>query len=236
MRKALTICCSFLLGGALLADEVDKRTVVTLGQPVIVAGVPTVTLEPGKYVFKLLNSESDRHIVQIFNEREDHLFTTILAIANYRLIPADKSQFRFYETPAGNPVALHAWFFPGDNWGQEFVYPKGLAAKIARESGERVLATEAESESGLLALPLFGVNKEGIAEPIEEALLEPVPEPAPEAPAVNLAEVAPIATTFAPEEVPLPATGGPLYTFAVAGVFLVIAGIGLHGAAKLRPF
>ena len=33
---------------------------------------------PGKYVMKLADSQSNRHIVQIFNEREDQLQTTVL--------------------------------------------------------------------------------------------------------------------------------------------------------------
>ena len=35
------------MGAMLLASDYDKRTVVTLNEPVMVAGVPVVTLEPG---------------------------------------------------------------------------------------------------------------------------------------------------------------------------------------------
>ena len=50
--------------------------------------------------------------------------TTILAIPNYRLQPTGKTVFTFWETPPGQPKALRAWFYPGDNFGQEFAYPK----------------------------------------------------------------------------------------------------------------
>ncbi len=233
MTKLIPICL-LLTGGVLLADDWNKRTEVTLGQPVIVAGVPVVTLEPGKYVFRLLNSESDRHIVQIFNEREDKLFTTVLAIPNYRLDATDKTEFMFYETPAGNPVALHAWFWPGDKWGQEFVYPKGLAAKIARETGEKVLATPAETEPELAAAPVVEINKEGQEQPIEEAAIAPA-EPAPAAPAevAENTEALPLIGREEPFE--LPATATPLYSLGLLGALILGAGLGLrYAAARAR--
>src|SRR5512146_3345156 len=130
--KAIPLLGGLLLAGAmLLASDYDNRTVVTINEPVMVAGVPVVTLEPGKYVIRLMNHDHNRNIVQVFNEREDHLFTTVLAIPNYRLVPKDKTTFSFWETPQRNPTALKAWFSAGDRWGQEFVYPKGLAAIVA---------------------------------------------------------------------------------------------------------
>ena len=57
--------------------------------------------------------------MEIFNEREDRLLALVVAIPNYKLVPSDKTDLRFWETPEGNPVALKAWFFPGDTWGQE---------------------------------------------------------------------------------------------------------------------
>src|SRR5689334_24382810 len=134
MTKTLSIGCLLLFGGALFADEITKRTAITFNEPVIVAGFPVVTLEPGNYVIRLMNHDHNRNIVQIFNERENKLFTTVLAIPNYRLFPKNKTTFDFWETPRGNPMALRAWFAPGDNWGQEFVYPKGLAAEMARNT------------------------------------------------------------------------------------------------------
>src|ERR1700677_3983125 len=106
------------------ADEWSKMTVLTIDQPI---QVTKTVLEPGTYVFRLLDSPSNRNVVQIFNADQSHIITTILAIPNYRLQPTGDSRFAFYETPAGHPKALHAWFYPGDNFGQEFTYPKQLA-------------------------------------------------------------------------------------------------------------
>jgi len=109
------------------ADEWNKKTILTVDETI---QVQDNVLKPGKYVFKLLDSQSDRHVVQIFNADESHLIDTILAIPNYRMNPGGR-QFVFYETPAGAAKAMHAWFYPGDNFGQEFRYPKHLTMLTA---------------------------------------------------------------------------------------------------------
>lgn len=141
LRKGIAL----LLFGALVlfgllpsarADEWNKRTVVTLNEPV---EVPGVVLQPGTYVFKLMDSPANRHIVQIYNQDETHLYATILAIPNYRLKPADKTVIGFEERPSSSPEALKAWFYPGDQYGQEFVYPKSRGLEIAKATNQNVL-------------------------------------------------------------------------------------------------
>jgi hypothetical protein len=110
------------------ADQWNKMTIVTVNEPIIAGDK---VLEPGTYVWKLLDSQSDRHIVQIFDKDQRHLEETVLAIPNYRLEPTGKTQFAFWETPAGVPKAVRAWFYPGDNFGQEFAYPRKLVAQLA---------------------------------------------------------------------------------------------------------
>src|ERR1051325_6854771 len=70
-----------------------------------------------------------------------HLYTTILAIPNYRLRATDKTVMTFRERPEGQPEAIRAWFYPGANWGQEFVYPKARAIELAKITSAPVLAT-----------------------------------------------------------------------------------------------
>ena len=110
------------------ADAWDKMTIVKINEPVI-AGYKV--LDPGTYVWKLLDSQSNRHIVQIFDEDQRHLKETILAVPNYRLRPSGKTEFEFWDTPAGVPKTVRAWFYPGDNHGQEFPYPKKLVEQLA---------------------------------------------------------------------------------------------------------
>jgi hypothetical protein len=136
------------------ADEYDKKTIVTFDQP---TEVPGIVLQPGKYVIKLLNSSSNRHIAEVMNERMDHLYALTFTSAAERVGPlTDKQNDRilsFYEGKNGEPRAVRRWFWPGDTIGQEFLYPKNQADRIAANTGEKVpegnLPTVAESGQSL---------------------------------------------------------------------------------------
>ncbi len=117
------------------ADEWSQRTVVTFSGPV---EIPGQILPAGTYVFKLLNSQSSRHIVQVFNKQEDHVFGTFLAIPSYRHQPSDKTIIRFEERAAGSPQAIKAWFYPSRTYGHEFVYPKQEALALAEANNTPV--------------------------------------------------------------------------------------------------
>src|SRR5580704_2394737 len=188
-RLVVALASVGLLGVALApsarADEWNKKTIITVDEPI---QVPNQVLPAGTYVIKLLDSQSDRHIVQIFNKDENHLFTTILAIPNYRIQPTGKTVFTFWETPPGQPKALRAWFYPGDNFGQEFAYPKSAAVQIAAVSHQTVPTTEATQAA---ELPQAEVTQTQ-PEPQEVAQATPPPQP--------VAEPAP-----APEPAPVPA-------------------------------
>ncbi len=192
------------------ADQWNKKTVVTFSSAV---ELPGVVLPAGTYVFKLVDSISDRHIVQVLNEDETKVFTTILAIPNYQLEPREETIMRFEERPKNAAGALRAWFYPGDNFGQEFVYPKARAAEIAEEVMLPVLAAAVTPE--LKAEELAKTPVETIAPPVAEETTslwnvpdstglkaEAEPEPAP-----------------APRELPeIPATASPMPLIALLGL------------------
>jgi len=117
---------------SLKASDVDKRTTITISQPVAVEGT---ILPAGKYVLKLQEDQSSRDIVRIFDVDGKRLIATVLAIHAYRLQPTGDTEFKFYDSPAGQPTALHTWFYPGDNSGWEFRQPKQAAAPISVEAG-----------------------------------------------------------------------------------------------------
>ena len=108
-------------------------------------------LPAGTYVFRLLDSLSDRNIVQVFNKDESHVYATILAIPNYRLKATDKTVMTFAERAVGSPQAIRAWFYPGDNWGQEFVYPKTKAVELAKITKRPVIYIPDEIAPNIVA-------------------------------------------------------------------------------------
>lgn len=141
LRRLLAMACAaeflLVLIPRATADASDKLTYVTFSSPV---EVPGKVLPPGTYVFKLLDSSSSRNIVQIFDKDQKHLYSTILAIPNYRLKTPDKTVIRFDERPSGSPEAMEAWFYPGDNYGLEFVYPHQRAMELAKRTNHDVLS------------------------------------------------------------------------------------------------
>jgi len=104
---------------SLKASESDKKTIVTISQPVVVEGT---LLPAGQYVLKLQDSSSTGStVVYIYNGDDTRLITTVLALHAYRLQPSDKSEFSFYGSAPGQPTALRTWFYPGDETGFEFL-------------------------------------------------------------------------------------------------------------------
>jgi hypothetical protein len=222
-RFVLAIASIGLLGVAFApsgrADEWNKKTTLTVSESF---QVPNKVLPPGTYVIKMLDSPSDRHIVQIFNADETQLQTTILAIPNYRLQPTGKTVVTFWETPPGQPKALRAWFYPGDNFGQEFAYPKSAAVQIAAVSHQPVPTTEAIQPAELPKAEITQTQPEPqeVAQatpPTASATQEPALAPAPAAAAVP-----------APQE--LPKTASPYPLIGLAGLL----SLGLF--ALLRSF
>src|SRR5213080_1576461 len=109
------------------ADQWDKKTILTFSGPV---QIPGATLPAGSYVFKLADLSGNRHVVQVFDKSETKIFSTLMAIPNDRLEPADEPLVLFSERPAGSPQAVKVWFYPGERIGNEFVYPKTQAIAI----------------------------------------------------------------------------------------------------------
>src|SRR5260370_39384027 len=125
--KLLTVVtpvfCMALMGTAFSpsakADDWNRKTEITFSGPVEIPGVHLTgwgVLPAGSYVFKILDSQSDRHIVQIFNKDETTIYATILAIPNYRLRATDKTVITFSERPSGAREERPARGSHGGTW------------------------------------------------------------------------------------------------------------------------
>jgi LPXTG-motif cell wall-anchored protein len=216
------------------ADVWDKKTILTTNQPI---QVEDTYLEPGTYVFKLLNSSSNRNIVQIYNEDQNHLINTIMAIPNYRLHPTDRTRFTYYETPPGTATAMRAWFWPGDNVGQEFRYPKNPRV-LAVASTSTVVTAPARP---LEPTPAPVITRQAEPEPAPQVVEAKPEEPvviAQNNPPPAQPEPAPAVTAPAPEPQPeridapteLPKTGTAFPLMGLGGLLSLAA----FGALRLR--
>jgi hypothetical protein len=151
------------------ADEWNKQTVLTFNEPV---EIPGQVLPAGTYIFKLVDSQSDRNIVQVFTEDQQHLLATIMAIPDYREEPADRTVVTFEERTSGSPEALHSWFYPGDTDGFEFVYSKS-ERQYAAQSEQPAHAAEVSETSQQIA-PQQITTDLATAEQTESELPAPV--------------------------------------------------------------
>jgi hypothetical protein len=206
------------------ADEWDRKTTMTFSGPVEIPGVYLKgwgVLPAGTYVFRMLDSQSDRHIVQIFNADETQCYATILAIPNYRLKATDKTVVTFRERPVGQPEALRAWFYPGRNWGEEFVYPKAKAVELAKATKTPVLFMPAEIPVEVVE-PIKSADEPVVVE-MRQA---PVMAIQPTGEEVELAQVVTPPPAQEPTQMAaaeLPKTASPLPLIALLG-FLALGG------------
>jgi hypothetical protein len=239
LKTTMAVCGLALLGSMAApvaeADAWNRKTVITFSGPVEIPGVHLAgwgVLPAGTYVFKVLDSQSDRHIVQISNKEETKVYATILAIPNYRLKATDKTVMTFRERPAGQPEALRAWFYPGRNWGEEFVYPKAKALALAKATNMPVLFTPAELPAEvtepiktadapvvveLKRAPIMAVTPAG-----EEVQLAQVVTPPP---AAEMQETPILART---DTATLPETATSLGTMALIGLVALVGAIALR--------
>jgi len=145
MSVLVTVSAAVLVGAGFLpslkADEWNKKTMVKFSQPV---EIPGQVLPPGTYVFKLADTTADRNVVQIFNKRQDHIYATLLAVPDYRMEPTGKTVINFEERASNAPEAVKAWFYPGDNYGYDFVYPNVRATELAKSTNQNVLSMPSE--------------------------------------------------------------------------------------------
>ena len=149
-----------------MADEWNKETRLEINEPL---EIPGKVLTPGKYVFKLADSPSNRNIVEVFSEDangKQTLVATILAASAYSMNTPDKTIIRLEERPSGSPPAIHEWFYPGDNFGWEFVYRKSEPEQVA------AIQLPAEEPAPAPALPDPLAVETVASDPVEPEVVE----------------------------------------------------------------
>ncbi|HLK48470.1 MAG TPA: LPXTG cell wall anchor domain-containing protein [Bryobacteraceae bacterium] len=229
----LALICGLGIAGSIgvipsQADEWNKRTTLTVNEPI---QITDTVLDPGKYVLMLANSNSDRHIVQIYDANQTHLINTVMAIPNYRLQPTGNSRFMFWETPPGTARALRAWFYPGDNFGQEFTYPKHPMVLQAKATVPSVTQPPAEPAPAPAPVTTPEPAPQASAKPAPEEAApaeQPQPEIAqnnpPAAPAPSSSSQSEAQEQPKPQELPQTASPYPLIGLG-GGVLLGLAGL-----------
>ena len=135
------LAMAILIGSAAVAgaNQWNDRTILKFSEPVM---VPGATLQPGTYVFELMDSRASRHQVQILTEDGEKVVTLAQAVPMKRTEPKGDIVVKFNPTAAGSPPAVKAWFYPGSLYGHEFIYPDKQAKEIAERTKTIVLSVD----------------------------------------------------------------------------------------------
>jgi len=224
---AVAFFCALFLPQAARADRWNHKTIVTFSAPV---ELPGIVLPAGTYVFKLEDSLSDRNIVQVFNKDENRLLATILAVPDYRYEPTDKTVMTFEERPRGTPEAIRAWFYPGANYGEEFVYPKPRAVELAKANQQHV--------PSMPAMMAKSVTKPAQSAEVQAMKKAPIKAIQPSGEEVELAVVhsqpAPAPTVAAPTQMAKTETRKLPKTASLLPWLLLIGTVSLSGSLALK--
>jgi hypothetical protein len=175
LRKTLIPLCAVALLSSLAIGTAaaqnnnwNQRTYFTFSAPV---ELPGKTLPAGTYLFRLMDSPSNRHVIQVFDKNEQQIFLTALAIPAQRIEAADQPEVRFMETPADRPAAIRTWWFPGRTVGHEFIYPKAQAMRLAARANDPVLTvgSDADTADEIRRADLARVNEQGQTSAVDPA-------------------------------------------------------------------
>ena len=224
------------------ADEFDKKIIVSFNKPV---EIPNLVLEPGTYVFKLADHGNIPNAVQVFNEDETQIYVSLLTIPKYRETVSDQPVFQLEERSQGGPMAIDAWFYPGEDTGYEFVYSKESdvqpeAGPTRSVSPDNTAAVPAPSEVPAASEPTVRPAQNETIETIRIVALFVAPKaPMPDPTAASTNSTAPsegAAATTAPQPKELPKTASNLPLLALFGMLSLGSAAMLQVARRLSAY
>lgn len=210
----------------------NERTFLTFSAPV---ELPGITLQPGTYLFRLADSQSNRHIIQVLSQDEKQIHATILAIPAERLEVTGENVVTFKETAEGRTPAVQYWYYPGDKIGHEFLYPKDQAMRIAQRTGVTVQSTDGAVSADSAASAAVSTEAERPA-PTVAAAPEPEPAAAPAPMPSEQTEPQPVGTSgtdnAAASDAELPRTASPLPLSGLFGLFSLGGALGVRSLRR----
>jgi hypothetical protein len=226
-----SLALSIFMTTPAMADEFNKRTELEFSGPV---EIPGHVLAPGKYVFQLLESPGDSNTVQVFSKDSDgreSLIATLFAIPDYTSNTPDKPIIQFEERNSGTLEAIHSWFYPGDNFGWEFVYPKEQNQQTAATPAPNPAPVAAAAPSMPSAPAVQPVQQEDPIPEVVEAEEEQIVVAQNEAPAQPPVQGTEIQTSSAQV---LPQTAGNSYLEPMTGLALLGGGLAVVFASRRK--
>jgi hypothetical protein len=216
----MSAVAGLLLVPAVKADPVYKRTEVTFNDPV---EIPGMVLLPGTYVMKLLDPLMDQDIVRFYDKDEKHMYAMVFAVRDYRTNPVDHTVLTFEERAGDSPRAIKEWFYPGDYWGEQFVYPKAHQVAVVQATPAPVAPTPTPALAPQPSAPPQPVTQNQPVQPPQQ-LAQAQPAPVRSQPPA----AAPAPPQQAEPSKELPKTASDLPLASLAGGLFLLAGAWLR--------
>lgn len=210
LTRILTSMTFLGLASLLLAQgtPVQRTTKLTISEPTEISGT---ILQPGNYVLRVHDFTGGKVQVQVTDDADKTVFATVTAMRMRRNLDTNQQQAEqtefTYTTANGHP-ALHTWFYPGDEWGEEFT--TGKATWVAESNVGTVTQTPMPAETRTETKTV-------------EVAQAPAPEP--------LVENKPLAENKPHAE--LPKTGSNLPLFGLIGLGALAGAAALHIARRM---
>jgi hypothetical protein len=172
LASALAIAVSLAGTSAAAQAPVNQLTYFTFSAPFELPG--GTILPAGKYVFRIADSPSNRHVIHVLSEDQREMHATLMAIPAQRMEPAEEPEVRFMEAEADAAPAIRTWWYPGRTIGHEFIYPKDHARRLAARQSEGVLtvADESATEEQMRTADLTRIDRDGREAEVEERTAE----------------------------------------------------------------
>ena len=167
---AATLIAIATATGAFAQSTEHKTSILTFSVPV---QVPGATLQAGTYVFERANPASDT-VWRIMDTNRHHVIAQMFYRNTRRTWEQaasgnGKPLIQLYETTAGSTPALKVVYYPGDTWGNEFVYPLEQAKQLAAATHHPVLATDSNVKTTAVPKLVFA-QPDGTVTPESQAV------------------------------------------------------------------
>jgi hypothetical protein len=148
MRVASAVLMCLVVAQSVEAQSARRQTKVRFNAPIEIPNpsLPSgvMTLPPGEYIFALVDTGTSHHVVRVTDPTGKTIHSQVLTIPDYRLSATSKTVMYLGERPAGQPLSIKSWFYPGSNTGERFIYPKNRAQALAAEVKQPVPSRVAE--------------------------------------------------------------------------------------------
>jgi hypothetical protein len=120
------------------ASVANQMSRLTFNRAVQLPG--DTVLPAGTYWFKIVNNKALPNAVVIYNKTRTKVEAAELTETAYRAKPRGRTELTLAGGSGNQPPMIVKWFYPGMDYGHQFVYSQRAQRRIAEEGTRNVVA------------------------------------------------------------------------------------------------